>query len=198
LGRLGICTIFYLDDILVLGSSFHICMDNLQKALMLLMEAGFIINWEKSSLIPTTNFTYLGMLQDKLQRLHIQAAFLLNNPAPTCRQVMVLTGLVAAFHKAVPLLRLKGRYVQLSLNSSYSSVKDLRRTVILLPEARRDLLWMTQLQILDCHGPLWPLTAEDCTIEVQMDASDLGFGIWFQGRLHSRRWDNTDIQTHIK
>jgi hypothetical protein len=173
------------------------------------MEAGFIINWEKSSLIPTTNFTFLGMLwdsvegalslpQDKLQRLHTQAAFLLSNPAPTCRQVMVLMGLVAAFHKAVPLLRLKGRYVQLSLNSSYSSVEDLRRTVTLLPEARRDLLWMTQLQISDCHGPLWLLTAEDCAIEVQTDAFDLGFGIWFQGRLHSGRWDSTDIQTHIK
>jgi hypothetical protein len=149
------------------------------------MEAGFII-WEKSSLIPTTNFTFLGMLwdsvegalslpQDKLQRIHTQAAFLLSNPAPTCRQVMVLTGLVAAFHKAVPLLRL--RYVQLSLNSSYSSVEDLQRTVMLLPEARRDLLWMTQLQIKDCHGPLWPLAVEDCAIEVQTDASDLGFGI---------------------
>jgi hypothetical protein len=192
LGRLGIRTIFYLDDILVLGSTFHVCMGNLQKALSLLMEAGFIINWEKSSLITTTNFTFLGMLwdsvegalslpQDKLQRLHLQAASLLSNPAPTCRQVMVLTGLVAAFHKAVPLLRLKGRFVQLSLNSSYSSVEDLQRTVTLLPEVRRDLLWMTQLQIADCHGPLWPLTAKDCAIEVQTNTSDLGFGIWFEG-----------------
>jgi hypothetical protein len=207
LGHLGIRTIFYLDDILVLGSTFHICRGNLQKALSLLMEAGFIINWEKSSLIPTTNFTFLGMLwdsvegalslpQDKL--LHSQASSLLSNPAPTCRQVMVLMGLVAAFHKAVPLLRLKKRFVQLSLNSSYSLVGDLQRTVTLLPEARRDLLWMTQLQSGDCLGPLWPLTAEDCAIEVQTDALELGFGIWYEGRLHSERWDSTDTQTHIK
>jgi hypothetical protein len=110
---------------------------------------------------------------------------------------MVLTGLVAAFHKVVPILRLKGRFVQLSLNS-YSSVEDLQRTVTLLPEARRDLLWMTQLQIGDCHGPLWPLTAEDCAIEVQTDALDPGFGIWYEGTLHSRRWDSIDTQTHIK
>jgi hypothetical protein len=111
---------------------------------------------------------------------------------------MVLTGLVAAFHKAVPLLRLKGRYVQLSLNSSYSSVMDLLKTVFLLPEARRDLLWMTRLQLSDCHGPLWPLTAEDCAIEVQMDASGRGYGVWFQGRLFSGEWDDTDIRIHIK
>jgi hypothetical protein len=150
-----------------------------------MMKTGFIINWEKSSLIPTTNFTFLGMLwdsvegalslpQDKLQCLHLQAAFLLDNPAPTCHQVMVLTRLVAAFHKAVPLLRLKGRYVQLSLNSSYSSVVDILKMVVLLPDARRDLLWMMRLQSLDCHGPLWPLTAEDCAIEVQTDASGRG------------------------
>jgi hypothetical protein len=105
--------------------------------------------------------------------------------------------LVAAFHKAVPLLRLKGRYVQLSLNS-YSSVVDLLKTVVLLPEARRDLLWMTRLQSSDCHGPLWPLTAEDCAIEVQTDASDRGYRVWFQGHLFSGEWDDTDILIHIK
>jgi hypothetical protein len=70
--------------------------------------------------------------------------------------------------------------------------------VTLLLEARRDLLWMTQLQIKDCPGPLWLLAAKHCAIEVQTDASDLGYGIWFEGRLHSGRWDNTNIRTHIK
>jgi hypothetical protein len=162
-----------------------------EEALSLLMKAGFIINWEKSSLIPTTNLTFLGMLwdsvegtlslsQDKLQRLRLQAAFLLDKPAPTCRQVMVLTGLLAAFHKAVPLLRLKGRFIQLSLNSAYSSAADFLKTVVLLPEARRDLLWMMRLQLSACYGPLWPLMAEDCAIEVQTDASGCGYGSGFR------------------
>jgi hypothetical protein len=80
---------------------------------------------------------------------------------------MVLTGLVAAFHKAMPLLRLKGRFIQVSLNLVYFSEKDLQKKVMLFPEARRDLLWMTQLQLSHCHGHLWPLTPEDCAIEVQ-------------------------------
>jgi hypothetical protein len=116
----------------------------------------------------------LSLPQDKLERLHGQASLLLSCPFPSCRQVMVLTGLAAAFHKAVPLLRLKGRFIQLSLNSVYSSEKDLQKKVTLLPEVRRNLLWL-----LHCHGHLWPLTAEDCAIEVQTDASDQGFGIWF-------------------
>jgi uncharacterized membrane protein YdfJ with MMPL/SSD domain len=146
LGCLGIRTIFYLDDILVLGYTFHNCRANLQQALTILIKVGFIVNWEKSSFITTTNFTFLGMLWDsvegslslpenKLLQLHSQASFLLSCAAPTCCQVMVLTGLVAAFHKAVPLLRLKSQYIQLSLNSSYSSAVDIQRTVTFLPEA---------------------------------------------------------------
>jgi hypothetical protein len=209
LGRLGIRTIFYLDDILVLGSSFQICLSNSQESLSILMRAGFLINWEKSSLIPTTSFTFLGMLwnsvegllslpEDKLVRLRSQASLLLRLPAPTCRQVMVLTGFVAAFHRAVPLLRLKGRFVQRSLNSVYSSEVDLPRKVILLPEARRDLQWIVDLQLQGCGGPLWHLMAEDCAIEVQTDASGHGWGVWFQGRLFSGHWDSTTIRTHIK
>jgi hypothetical protein len=209
LGRLGIRTIFYLDDILVLGSSFQICLSNTQEALAMLMRAGFLINWEKSSLVPMTNFLFLGMLwdsvegvlalpEDKLQRLRARAAFLLQQSAPTCQQVLVLTGYVAVFHRAVPLLRLKGRYIQLSLNCVYSSEADLHRRVILLPEARRDLQWIANLTLEACRGPLWPLMADDCAIEVQTDASDKGWGVWYQGRLFSGEWDSTTIQTHIK
>jgi hypothetical protein len=135
----------------------------------------------------------LALPEDKLVRLCSQATFLLQQSTPTCRQVMVLTGLVAAFHRAVPLLRLKGRYLQLSLNSVYSSAADLLERVVLLPEARRDLRWIADLQTEDCHGPLWPLMAEDCAIEVQTDASDLGWGVWFLGRLYSGAWDATTI-----
>jgi hypothetical protein len=94
LGRLGIRSIFYLDNILVLGSTFYNCLANLQKALSLLIEARFIINWKKSSLIPTTNFTFLGMIwdsvegalslpQDKLLCLHKKASSLLSCSAPS-------------------------------------------------------------------------------------------------------------------
>jgi hypothetical protein len=120
------------------------------EALHLLIDAGIVIHWEKSSIIPSTNFRFLGfqwntlqvslvISQTKVDALRSQAKILSNLTAPTCRQVMVLTGLIAAFCKAVPLLRLKGRWLQISLNSVYSSKADLQKTVILCPQARRDL-----------------------------------------------------------
>jgi hypothetical protein len=68
LGRLGIRTIFYLDDILVLGTNYTICMDNYLTALSMLMKAGFIVNWEKSSLSLTTHFKFLGMIWDSNEK----------------------------------------------------------------------------------------------------------------------------------
>jgi hypothetical protein len=124
---LGIRLIFCLGDILILGFPFNICLGNLIKALSPLIEAGFIVNWEKPSLSTLTNFSFLRMVWGstegslgrpwvKLERLHGQALLFLSCPLPSRRQVMVLTGFVAAFHNAVPLLRLKGRFIQVSLN----------------------------------------------------------------------------------
>ena len=70
--------------------------------------------------------------------------------------------------------------------------------MVLLPEAWRVPQWIINFQVQDRCGPLWPLMADDCAIEVQTDASDLGWGVWFQGRLFSGEWDSTIIQTHIK
>jgi hypothetical protein len=77
-------------------------MANLQKALSLLIKAGFIVNWEKSSLIPTTNFTFLGMLWDSVEgTLSLAQNKLLQLHTPP-----------GTLHEAVPLLRLKGRFIR--------------------------------------------------------------------------------------
>jgi hypothetical protein len=112
-----------LDNILIIGPSFNICHENTQEALHLLISAGFIIHKEKSCLVPSIDFPFLGFQWDvvqvslsipqtKVDALHAQAKILSNLKAPTCRQVMVL---IAAFCKAVPLLHLRGRWLQMNL-----------------------------------------------------------------------------------
>jgi hypothetical protein len=58
LGIKGIRTVFYIDVILILGSTYTICLQNTMEALHLLIRAGFVIHWEKSSLTPSTDFPY--------------------------------------------------------------------------------------------------------------------------------------------
>jgi hypothetical protein len=52
--------VFYNDNILILGSTYAICLENTMEALHLLINTGFVIHWEKSSLKPLTDFSYLG------------------------------------------------------------------------------------------------------------------------------------------
>jgi hypothetical protein len=203
LGAKGIRTIDDIDDIddiLILGSSYAICLKNTLEALHLLIDAGFVI--------PSTNFPFLGFQwntvqaslaipQTKVDAFRSQAKILSNLTAPTCRLVLVLTGIIAAFCQAVPLLCLKGRWLQISLNSVYSSELDLQKTVILSFQARRDLKWIISLSPHQCFAPLWFLSPEVGDLEVQTDASKLGYGIWFEGFLHQGLWHSTAARLHI-
>jgi hypothetical protein len=67
LGAKGIRIIFYINNILILGSSFNICLKNTLEAFYLLIDAGFVIHWEKSSLIPSTDFPFLGFQWNTVQ-----------------------------------------------------------------------------------------------------------------------------------
>jgi hypothetical protein len=178
LGVRGIRTVFYIKDILILGSMYAICLVNTMETLHLLIHAGFVIHWEKSTLIPSTDFPFLGFQwntvqaslaipQTKVDTLRSQAKILSNLTAPTYRQVMVLPGLIASFFKAVPLLHLKGRWLQISLNLVYSSELDLQKTVILNPQVRWYLNWIISLSPHQCFAPLWLLSSEVCDLEVQ-------------------------------
>jgi hypothetical protein len=93
LGIKGIRTVFYIDDILILGSTYTICLQNTMEALHLVIRAGFIIHSEKSSLTPSTDFPFLGFQwntvqasiaipQVKIDALHSQASILSNLTSP--------------------------------------------------------------------------------------------------------------------
>jgi hypothetical protein len=107
----------------------------------------------------------------------MQAKTLLGLTSPSCQQVIVLTGFIAAFGKAVPLLRLRGRWLQMNLNLVYETEKDLQKSVTLDQLAKRDLQWIVELFLTQCSALLWHLSPKDCDLEVQTDAFKEGFGI---------------------
>ena len=55
---------------------------------------------------------------------------------------------------------------------SSSVISGVFRTYVGLP-----------LEFLHCAFPIWPPLLEDCKLEVSTDASDAGWGIYFQGKL---------------
>ena len=57
----------YLDDCLLFGKSYNECIKNLKYTIHLLSHLGFIINYEKSYLIPKTSCQYLGFIIDSVR-----------------------------------------------------------------------------------------------------------------------------------
>ena len=64
LRKLGVCMILYLDDFLILGSTYQEAQSHIAMAVSLLESLGFTVNLEKSCLILTQIITFLGFVMD--------------------------------------------------------------------------------------------------------------------------------------
>ena len=102
----GIRLIIYLDDILIMASSVELVKQHKQITIRLLESLGFLINYDKSMLIPTQKIQFLGLLIDSTQMLFIlpetkttsirkACQLLVNKQRPTIREVSRVLGLVA-------------------------------------------------------------------------------------------------------
>ena len=56
----GFLSVIYLDDMFLVGLSYEECKENMERTLFILSQAGFIINYKKFSLEPSTNIKFLG------------------------------------------------------------------------------------------------------------------------------------------
>ena len=202
----GIRVLFYLDDILVIGKTKEECEKNLKVVLDLLQSLGFLINWKKSNLVPSQRFLFLGLLwdstlgqiclpQNKLLNLQRLARSMAKIP-PTCHGLQVLLGHMTASIPAVPLIRLYARPLQRDLAAVYSFPHQSKLRVSLSQNAKDSLNWILCLDLRHCQAPMWPLVAENCDLEVSTDASDLGWGIHFDGQLLQGAW-TADAPLHI-
>nr|CAH7741143.1 unnamed protein product [Callosobruchus chinensis] len=61
LRKRGFMSVLYLDDFLLIGSSYSKCSGNVSVTVKLLESLGYIINYDKSSLTPSRDVSYLGM-----------------------------------------------------------------------------------------------------------------------------------------
>ncbi|KAL7299668.1 hypothetical protein TKK_0007426 [Trichogramma kaykai] len=60
----GFTSVIYLDDYLAIEESFEKCQENINETIKLLESLSFIINYEKSDLVPAQQCRFLGMMID--------------------------------------------------------------------------------------------------------------------------------------
>ena len=113
----------YLDDWLVRAKSHHTCLQHTQTLVALCQDLGWLVNKEKSELVPKQVFDFVGYQFDlkqgkvrptleRWQNLSLKIRSLLTRPTCPVRQWMSLIGLLTATEKQVHLGRLHMRPIQ--------------------------------------------------------------------------------------
>ena len=116
---------------------------------------------------------------------------------PPCSSLLRLLGLMSAAIPAIPLIRLRSRFLQRSLIAVYRTEADGPLPVSLPLEAQADLRWVAQLRPQDCAASLWPPSLDQADLRVATDASDEGWSIYCLGRMEGARWAPEDAALHI-
>ena len=149
----------YLDDWLLRARSFLKCRQDTATTLRQTNSLGFIINEEKSELVPTQQFSFLGedydlalgLVRPTLRKYHqigILCGLLKKHPLQEARLILKVLGVMNAMADVTPLGRLHRRPLQLYLLSQWSmSTQPLSYQVFLNSKFQEHLLWWTDITI---------------------------------------------------
>ncbi|KAM4748709.1 uncharacterized protein WCC33_006088 [Rhinophrynus dorsalis] len=201
----GVRMIIYLDDMLIMSQDKERLLSHTELTLRLLTSLGFLINWDKSVLVPSRSMEFLGFLTDsvhtslslpagKVRSIRRELRVVLRKGRFSLRTLARIVGLLAASIQAIfpgplhyrALQRLKARHLQRGLG--YSDV------IALSSDAREELVWW--LKHLDAwNGRAIFGVAPDIVIE--SDASLVGWGARRGLVSTGGRWSLDERDLHI-
>ena len=205
--RLGISVHMYLDDWLIKANSCQEAQSATLTLLELTHKLGWIVNREKSDLLPKQVFTFLGQVFDlskgvcyptEARFLSIQEAIhpLLFNPHTTPCQAMHLLGLLASTEKLVPQGRLHMRHLQFHLRRNYNC--HLKGTLdspfTLDPSMKVHLRWWLLRNNVMAQAPLHP---PKYVTSIYTDASAQGWGAHCAHMIAQGHWSTQQSKLHI-
>ena len=149
----GVRMILYLDDFLILGSTYQEAQSRTALAVFLLESLGFTVNLEKSCLIPTQIIKFLGFVIDstvealsltqekvvKVKSLCLKAKVTRTMPA---RQIASVLGTLESCRPAIWQAPLHFRYLQIRMiQALHSSNQNFDATITLDHDSLEELHW---------------------------------------------------------
>ena len=181
------------------------CLSQLSSVTDLLQSLGFVINANKSQLIPVTRISYLGFIIDtismtlllpdeKVDKILYACQNLLTCVNPSVREVAHGIGLLVSAFPAVNFLKLHYRSIELCKSQALSVNPDFDQKIQLDPLARSDLRWVIE-NISQLNGFMFGNCPADVYIEC--DASLAGWGAVCNGQSANGRWSLLESQHHI-
>ena len=196
--RYGSRILRYLDDWLVLGSSFQDIVRARDFLLWLCQELGVRVNLSKSSLDPSQTLDYLGVrLQTRplkvfpipkcVQKLSSLLLEFVSCPQQSLTLWRQLLGVMSTLSSIVPGSRLRMRSLQLCLNTAGCLLPD-SASVSWDDSCLEDLRWWSEESHLSVGLPLG-LPQPD--LALYTDASDSGWGAFLEDDHLSGLWSRS-------
>ena len=185
----GIRLIIYLDDILIMAESQDLAFHHAASTLNLLEGLGFIVNYQKSQLLPCQEMEFLGFLIDsnamtlqlpgeKLRKICRKCQNLLDQTTISVRELSKFLGLLTSSIQAIFPAPIHYRHLQKLKNTTLASLQTYEAQVALDQPAREKILWWRD------HLQAWngrALFQEPVELIIETDASRKGWGACCKG-----------------
>ena len=205
LRRQGIRCMIFIDDLLLLHPSREELKKITAEVVTMFLQLGFLINQEKSGLIPSQRTVFLGFTVDsvsltlslpteKLDKILQECSHALSAKHTTIRYLARLIGRMSAATQAVLPAPLFYRRLQRLKNVAFKRNQSYDAKLTLDQAARQDLHWWLT-EVTRWNGrPMQP-GPPDLTLE--SDASMLGWGASMLGSATGGLWSSTERNLHI-
>lgn len=194
----------YLDDLLLIGSSYESCEDNVSKTVALLGQLGLQINFKKSQLIPSQSIEYLGFVYDS-----VEMSISLPERKRYSIRKEIISMISRKFCKIVEGAKLIGNLISATPAVQYSMIhtrfleRDKLRALLyagsyngvlkLSINSQEELKWwLSQLK-----NSLMPIRDDSFLFEMESDSSLSGWGAVTSGSQTRGFWTKEERKLHI-
>uniref|UniRef100_A0A0A9WWG2 Putative enzymatic polyprotein n=2 Tax=Lygus hesperus TaxID=30085 RepID=A0A0A9WWG2_LYGHE len=201
----NIISVNYLDDCCFLAKSYDECVSAMNHGRDIFQTLGFVINEHKSNFMPSQNFNFLGFCFDshsmsiglpieKQLKVRQSVQYLLDREKFTIRCLARVIGILISMKFAIPFGLLytrsleRDRYVALS-----KSGDNFNAMCTITTQSREDLVWW--LGSMD--HPSTHIRSDSHDEVIFTDASDSGWGSFWDPHRACGWWSETDRKNHI-
>ena len=195
----------YLDDWLLRAPCQEMCLRHTQTLLDLCRSLGWVVNMEKSELVPQQAFDFVGYhfdlsqglvkpTQDRWTALSQKINLLLGLETCSVRQFMSLIGLLTATEKQVVSGRLHMRPIQWHLKKHWHVPESLEKIIPIPLSLHVHLRWWLSPDYVLSGQPLHPLQH---ALQLFPDASNEGWGAHLGDCMAKGLWSRSESALHI-
>jgi hypothetical protein len=196
----------YLDDWLIFAASPDQTVRDTRVVLDLCNSLGLVVNWDKSELVPTQRFAFLGSeydlvryeikpTQERFTKLLRLIDKIVTSAGATAFVWERLLGVMASAEKTIPMGKAYSRECQTALRRQWTlDVDHHEQWIELTRESKWELDWWSTPNHFFRGSPVTP---REVTAHLFTDASTQGWGAHLDWKLASGLWTEEETQWHI-